>query len=181
MVNAAVAILFETLWIRKHWAINNPILKDDILWSRKISMKKWKNTKTTGASTDYVGGSFNGWIDLTTLRRNMALIKSRTNTRKHLIEARAYRLGQGRQGRQFKPGSEVCNITEATDLLPSDDGPNGLGCRPIQQRTPRQQQRDGDYRCWTLGDVGLCTRLPTRAQVLDEFEQSDGNEQISHG
>ena len=101
------------------WAINNPILQDDIFEFVEHLHEKIEDyyERCGEQPIMLIGHSMGGLISRHYMQRYgtdkiMGQISCATPYR----GTKAYRLGQGLQGRQFKPNSDVCNITEAPDV-----------------------------------------------------------------
>jgi len=101
------------------WAINNPILKDDVLvfvehLKEKIDLYYEQNQQR---KIIVIGHSMGGlisrhYIEKYGSEKVAATISMGTPYR----GTKTYRLGRGTVGRQFKPGSDICNITDAPSL-----------------------------------------------------------------
>jgi triacylglycerol lipase len=101
------------------WAINNPILKDDVLifvehLKEKIDLYYEQNQQR---KIILIGHSMGGlicrhYIEQYGTEKVEATISLATPYR----GTKTYRLARGTVGRQFKPDSDICNITEAPPL-----------------------------------------------------------------
>ena len=101
------------------WAINNPILKDDILiFADHLHEKVEQYYEHCGHEPIMlIGHSMGGLISRHYMEKyGTDKIKGQISFGTPYRGTKAYRLGRGRQGRQFKPGSEVCNITTAPSV-----------------------------------------------------------------
>lgn len=167
------------------WAINNPILKDDIfVFAENLHEKVEEYYDKCGHQPIMlVGHSMGGLISRHYMQKyGSDKIKGQISLGTPYRGTKAYRLGQGLQGRQFKPGSEVCNITEAPDL------PHLIIWSKrdwvVVPSSNAHLDNSNEMVITDAGHLGMLVSVPVFQRVhsfLDEFEQSDGNEQISHG
>lgn len=101
------------------WAINNPILKDDVFQfvEHLHSCVEDYYARCGNQPIMLIGHSMGGLISRHYMQKyGTEKIKGQISLGTPYRGTKAYRLGRGLQGRQFKPGSNVCNITEAPDL-----------------------------------------------------------------
>ena len=96
------------------WAINNPILKDDILvFADELHAKVEEYyAHCGGQQIVLIGHSMGGLVSRHYMQKyGTDKIKGQISFGTPYRGTKTYRLGKGTQGKQFKPGSEVCNIT----------------------------------------------------------------------
>jgi len=101
------------------WAINNPMLKDDVwIYAEHLKEKvdqyyaQNNNQKIILIAHSMGGLVCRHYINKYGTDKVLCTISLGTPYR----GTKTYRLGRGNVGRQFKPGSDVCNITEAPPL-----------------------------------------------------------------
>ena len=98
------------------WAINNPMRKDDILvFADELHAKVEQYYEQCGHQPIMlIGHSMGGLISRHYMEKyGTEKIRGQISFGTPYRGTKTYRLAKGKQGKQFKPGSEVCNITTA--------------------------------------------------------------------
>ncbi len=97
------------------WAINNPILKDDVfVFVENLKDKIDALHEQSGQPIHLIAHSMGGLICRHYIEKyGTEKVASTISLATPYRGTKTYRLGRGKVGRQFKPGSEVCSITTA--------------------------------------------------------------------
>jgi len=167
------------------WAINNPILKDDILvFADELHAKVEEYyAHCGGQQVVLIGHSMGGLVSRHYMQKyGTDKIKGQISFGTPYRGTKTYRLGQGTQGKQFKPGSEVCNITTPPPVphliiwstrdwvvVPSANG---------------HLDDSNEMVISDAGHLGMLVSVPVFRRVhslLDELEQAGTELNSSHG
>ena len=98
------------------WAINNPMLKDDIfIFVDELHTKVEQYYEQCGQQQIMlIGHSMGGLISRHYMEKyGTEKIRGQISFGTPYRGTKTYRLAKGKQGKQFKPGSDICNITTA--------------------------------------------------------------------
>jgi len=166
------------------WAINNPMRKDDILiFADELHQKVEEYYELCGQQKIMlIGHSMGGLISRHYMDKyGTTKIKGQISLGTPYRGTKTYRLARGRQGKQFKPGSEVCNITTAPKV------PHLIiwSTRDwIVVPCPNGHLDDSNEMVITdAGHVGMLVSVPVFRRVhtlLTELEQNDTSTLFEH-